>query len=332
MNPKMMTALVLESYDVKSFTRTTLSVPVPGPGEVLVRIHASGVNPIDYKIREGSATYATPALPAVLGTDMAGEIIQVGEKVKDFREGDEVYGLTGGVRGLQGSLAEYAAVDARLIARKPSNLSMREAAALPLTFLTAWEGLVDRAGVKAGSKVFVQGGSGGVGQMVIQLARIFGADVWATGSADKQKLITDAGAVAVDYRNKTPEECVNEFTGGKGFDIIYDTVGGDTLSSSLSAIRPYGHITSCYAFGEYNLAPSSLRCATLSAVFVLLPMLSGEGRDHHGDILRSLTGYVEAGMIKPVIDPRRFTLNDAIAAHDAQEDGSALVKIVIDVP
>ncbi|MCR3713752.1 zinc-dependent alcohol dehydrogenase family protein [Citrobacter freundii] len=331
MNHNKMTALVLKDYSVKAFTKMDLEIPVPAAGEVLVKIAASGVNPIDYKIREGSATYATPELPAVLGTDMAGVVIAVGDNVSNFSVGDEVYGLTGGVRGLQGSLAQYAAVDADLIARKPANLSMREAAALPLVFLTAWEGLVDRAGVKAGDKVFVQGGSGGVGHMVIQLARIFGADVWASGSAEKQEMIASFGATPINYREKNVDECVSEYTAGKGFDIIYDTVGGATLSASLSAVKHYGHITSCYAFGEFNIAPSSLRCATLSAVFVLLPMLSGEGRAHHGDILRTLTGYVEAGKIRPIVDPRRFSLDTALEAHNAQENGSALIKIVIDI-
>ncbi|MDU7866995.1 MAG: alcohol dehydrogenase catalytic domain-containing protein, partial [Pantoea sp.] len=140
-------------------------MPQPQAGQVLVRVHASGVNPIDYKIRLGEAPYAMPQLPAVQGTDMAGEVVAVGEGVTQFRVGDEVYGLAGGVRGLQGSLAEFIAADADLLAIKPRNLSMREAAALPLTFLTAWSGLVDNANVQAGQHVLVQGGAGGVGNM-----------------------------------------------------------------------------------------------------------------------------------------------------------------------
>lgn len=331
MSTNTMKALILNSYDIKAFTESQIAIPTPGKGEVLVKIHASGVNPIDYKIREGSATYATPELPAVLGTDLAGEIVSVGEGVTQFKAGDEVYGLTGGVRGLQGSLAEYAAVDADLIALKPKNLSMREAAALPLVFLTAWEGLVDRAQVKAGDKVLVQGGSGGVGHMVVQLAKIFGADVYATTSASKKSMVEGFGATAIDYRTQSVDEYVQQYTQGKGFDVIYDTVGGDVLTASLSAVKHYGHITSCYAFGEFNIAPSSLRCATISAVFVLLPMLSGEGRAHHGEILRQLTQFVEDGKLHPVVDPRRFSLNTALDAHDAVENGSANVKVVIDI-
>ena len=122
-----------------------------------------------------------PELPAVLGTDMAGVVTAVGEGVTHFNVGDEVYGLIGGVRGLQGSLAEYVVADADLIALKPRNISMREAAVLPLTFLTAWEGLVDNAKVQPGQTVLVQGGAGGVGYMVVQLAKALDANVWATG-------------------------------------------------------------------------------------------------------------------------------------------------------
>src|ERR1700679_3067742 len=145
--------------------------PIPKAGEVLVRIHASGVNPLDTKIRAGEAAHAKQPLPAVLGLDMAGVVEEGGAGVTGFKLGDEVFGMTGGVGGLQGSLAEFVAADARLLAQKPKNLGMREAAALPLIFITAWEGLVDRAHVRGGQKVLVQGGAGGVGHIAVQLAR-----------------------------------------------------------------------------------------------------------------------------------------------------------------
>ncbi|WP_332604814.1 zinc-dependent alcohol dehydrogenase family protein [Acinetobacter sp. ESBL14] len=325
-----MKAQILKSYDVKEFNLIEIPIPEINANEVLVKIHSSGVNPIDYKIREGAAPYADPVLPAVLGTDLAGEIIEVGNNVTAFKVGDEVYGLAGGVRGLQGTLAEYIAVDGDLLAIKPKNLSMREAAALPLVFLTAWEGLIDQARIKEGDTVLVQG-TGGVGHMVVQLAKAKGAHVYATGSAKRQKMIEGLGATAIDYATQSVEDYVQKYTGGQGFDIIYDTVGGDTLAASLSAIKPYGHIASCYAFGEINLAPSSLRAATISGVFVLLPMLSGQGRAHHGDILRELTQYVESGKIKPIVDPRTFTLENALEAHDYLESGFASIKVVVDI-
>lgn len=157
--PKMR-AQLLNDYADDTFKEVSVDRPVAGKGQVLVHIVASGVNPIDTKIRAGVAPYAMPELPAILGTDLAGVVEEVGEDVTTFKVGDEVYGLTGGVRGLQGSLAEYSAVDVNLLAIKPKNVSMREAAAIPLVFLTAWEGLVDRANVGAGQSVLVQGGAG----------------------------------------------------------------------------------------------------------------------------------------------------------------------------
>lgn len=331
MSEKKMTAILLESYEDQAFKKIETDIPVPGPGEVLVRIKASGVNPIDTKIRSGIAPYAMPELPAILGTDMAGEVISTGEGVTAFKAGDEVYGLTGGVRGLQGSLAQYAAVDEKLIAIKPVNLTMREAAALPLVFLTAWEGLVDHAGIREGDRVLVNGGAGGVGHMVVQLAHALGAEVFATVSGQKIDLVRQLGATPINYREQSVEQYVEACTAGLGFDIIYDTVGGKALSSVLCAVKHYGHITSCGAFGEYDITTSSLRSATLSAVFVLLRMLSGEGRSHHGEVLTTLTRLVEEGKVKPVVDTRHFTLDTVLEAHKAVEDASSNIKIVIDV-
>ncbi len=326
-----MRALILDNYETAQFRSTQIDKPSAGAGEVLVRIVASGVNPIDYKIRTGQAPYAMPELPAVLGTDLAGVVEAVGEGVTDFKAGDEVYGLTGGVRGLQGSLAEFAAVDARLLAPKPKNLSMREAAALPLVALTAWEGLVDRAKVQAGQKVLVQGGAGGVGHLVVQLAVAHGAEVFATVRSHGVETVRRLGATPIDVTTTSVADYVAEHTGGKGFDIIYDTIGGPALDSAFEAIAHYGHIASCAAFGEHALATGSLRCATLSGVFVLLPMLTGERRAHHGDVLRQVTQLVEAGRVAAIVDARRFDLDSAMDAHALVEQGGAQVKVVIDV-
>ncbi|WP_188694512.1 MULTISPECIES: zinc-dependent alcohol dehydrogenase family protein [Silvimonas] len=325
-----MRALILDNYEGAPFRDTQIDLAAPGQGEVQVKIHASGVNPIDYKIRTGQAPYAMPVLPAVLGTDLAGEIVAIGAGVVEFAVGDQVYGLTGGVRGLQGSLAEYANVDAALIALKPKNISMREAAAIPLVALTAWEGLVDRANIQPGQTVLVQGGAGGVGHMAVQIAKALGAKVFATTSTDKLPLVKELGATAIDYTKTPLEQYLQEYTQGQGFDIIYDTVGGPTLEASLGATRHYGRVVSCAAFGPHNLASSSLRSTDVSGVFVLHPMLSGERRAHHGEILRRVTALVEAGQVRAVLDSRRFTLDKAMAAHDAVEQG-ANIKVVIDV-
>ena len=169
-----MRALVLTAHG-SPLHISSIPRPEPAAGQVLVRIKASGVNPLDLKIAKGQAAHARHPLPAILGIDVAGIVESVGADVASFKRGDEVYSMTGGVGGLQGSLAEFVAADARLLAQKPKNLGMREAAALPLIFITAWEGLVDRAHVRGGQKVLVQGGAGGVGHIAVQLARAFDA-------------------------------------------------------------------------------------------------------------------------------------------------------------
>ena len=309
----------------------TVQRPDPAANEVLVRIKASAVNPLDLKIRAGQAAHARQPLPAVPGIDLAGVVEKVGAGVTTFRLGEEVYGITGGVGGIQGSLAEYAAVDADLLALKPANLSMREAASLPLGFITAWEGLVDRAAVHAGQKVLVHGGAGGVGHLAIQIARAFDAVVFATGSKASAEIIARLGATPIDYRAASVESYVAEHTGGQGFDIVFDTVGGATLDASFNAVRRFGHVVSALGWGTHALAPLSFRAATYSGIFTLLPLLTGEGRAHHGAIMREATKLAEAGKLTPLVDARRFTLADVDAAHEAVRSHTASGKIVIDI-
>ncbi|WP_409190839.1 zinc-dependent alcohol dehydrogenase family protein [Bradyrhizobium sp. RDM4] len=315
----------------QAFQLASMPRPSPGRGEVLVRIAASGVNPLDTKIRAGVAAHARHPLPAILGIDLAGTVAAIGPEVTTFSAGDEVYGMTGGVGGVQGSLAEYAAVDAALLARKPKNLDMRQAAALPLIFITAWEGLVDRGHVEAGQKVLIHGGAGGVGHVAVQIARSFGADVFATGSTENLTYIRQLGATPIDYSTTGVERYVAEHTGGKGFDLIYDNVGGATLDASFNAIARFGHVVSALGWGTHALAPLSFRGGTYSGVFTLLPLLTGEGRAHHGAILCEATTLVEAGKLKPRLDPRRFNLSNVDAAHAAIEDRSAKGKIVVEI-
>jgi NADPH2:quinone reductase len=309
-----------------------IATPVAGPGQVLVRIAASGVNPLDAKIAAGQAAHAHMPLPAVLGIDMAGVVAAVGAGVRGFRPGDAVFGMTGGVGGVQGALAQYAAVDAGLLAHKPVNASLREAAALPLVFITAWEGLVDRARVQAGQKVLVHGGAGGVGHVAVQIALAFGAEVYATGSAGQRAQIESDGATFIDYRGETVADYVQACTDGDGFDIVYDTVGGATLDASFAAARLYGgHVVSCLGWGTHALAPLSFRAATYSGVFTLLPLLSGKGRAAHGAILREAARLVEQGKVTVHLARQRFGLADANAAHAALAARAAPGKLVIDI-
>jgi NADPH:quinone reductase len=325
-----MQALILHRYN-GPLELTELSRPTAQPGQVLVRIKASGLNPLDTKIRAGSAAHAKHPLPLVLGIDMAGVVEAIGQGVTHFQVGDEVYGMTGGVGGIQGSLAQFAAVDARLIALKPSNLSMKEAAALPLSFITSYQGIVDRAQLKAGQTVLVQGGAGGVGHVSVQLAQALGARVFATVSAGDTQLIASYGATAIDYRERPVEQYVHDYTGGEGFDLVADTVGGATLDASFSAVKQFGHVVSALGWGTHALAPLSFREASYSGVFTLSPLLTGKHREHHGEILQVATRLVEDGKLVPRLDQRSFDLTSADLAYQAITAGTTKGKIVVDI-
>ncbi len=309
---------------------TQVARPVPGRGEVLVRIVASGVNPLDTKIHASVAAHARHPLPAILGMDLAGVVTDVGPGVTAFQPGDEVYGMAGGVGGHQGTLAEYIAADAALLARKPINLPMRAAAALPLVFITAWEGLVDRAAIRRGHCVLVQGGAGGVGQMALQIAKAFGGEIAAIGSPASRSTIEALGEQFAD-RSEPIADVVTRMTNGRGFDIVYDTAGGASLDASFAAVCRFGHVVSSLGWGTHALAPLSFRAASYSGVFTLLPLLTGEGRAHHGEILTEATRLAEAGQLVPTVDPRRFTMDTVEEAHRAVRDGAALGKIVVDI-
>ena len=326
---KTMKAAILETYG-KPFRIVDIPVPAPGPGDVLVRIAASSVNPLDTKIHTSAAEHARHLLPAILGIDLAGTVEAVGSAVTDFRPGDEVYGMAGGVGGLQGTLAEYAAVDADLLAMKPANLSMQGAAALPSVVITAWEGLVDRMRVGEGETVLVQGGAGGVGHVVVQIARSCGTEVFATGSAHSRAIIESLGAIFID-RTEPVWDYVQRLTGGRGFDRVYDTVGGAALDASFQAVRRFGHVVSCLGWGTHALAPLSFKEATYSGVFILPPLLSGEGRPHHREILDQARHLVESGQLAPVLDERRFTLSTMCDAYRTIRTGAARGKLVVDI-
>lgn len=311
------------------FRKIDLPIPTLKPNHVLVRILASGINPLDTKIRAGKAAHAQQPLPAVLGLDMAGIVEEVAPGVTAFKPGDEVFGMVGGVGGLQGTLAEFVSADANLLARKPTNLSMREAAALPLITITVWEGLVDRAKVHAGQNVLIHAGAGGVGHIAIQIARAYGAKVFATVSPEKKSIVERYGATPIDYRSTSVEDYVAASTGGQGFDIVYDTVGGVTLDASFVAVKRYtGHVLSSLGWGSHSLAPLSFRGATYSGVFTLLPLITGEGRPHHGQILSQAAVLAEAGKLKPLLSERNFSSNDLSAAYSLVEAGTT-GKIVI---
>jgi NADPH:quinone reductase len=326
-----MRAAVLDA-DNGDFNVGTVERPCPSQGQALVRVAASGVNPLDTKIRRGSAGHAKHPLPAILGIDLAGTIASVGPNVTAFKPGDEVFGMTGGVGGIQGSLAEYAVVDTDLIAITPRNISVREAAAMPLIVITAWEGLVDRANIRAGQTLLVQGVGGGVGHVAIQIALAKGATVFATGSAKDLARISQLGAIPIDRERSTAREYVDTHTQGRGFDVVYDTAGGASLDASFNAVAQFGQVVSILGWGNHSLAPLSFRAATYSGVFSLLPLLTGKGRSHHGDILRQASALIEHGKLRARVDARRFTLHSIADAHTLIEARQSMGKLVVEIP
>ena len=329
--PTTMKALVLDSAHAP-LRLEQRPVPAPQDDEILVRVSASGANPLDLKIRAGAAPHARHPFPAILGIDLAGVVDAVGTHVAGFAVGDEVFGMIGGVGGRPGSLAQFASVDARLLARKSPKLSMRQAAAVPLAFITAWEGLVDRARISAGQHVLIHGGAGGVGHMAIQIALAFGAKAFATVSSANAEYVAGLGAVPIDYRTESVDDYVAAHTGGEGFDIVYDTIGGLVLDASFRAVKRFGHVVSALGWGTHALAPLSFKAGTYSGVFTLLPLLTGVGREHHGEILREATRLADAGQLMPRIDNQTYTLETANDAHSAMATSTTTSgKVVITI-
>lgn len=317
--------------DTHVFQSKELPKPTIKAGYVLIDVKATSINPLDLKIRSGTYSSIAPAFPAILHGDVAGIIAEVGEGVKDFKIGDEVYGCAGGVKGESGALSEFMLADAKLIARKPTTLSMTEAAALPLVSITAWEALADRVSIKPGQKVLVHGGTGGVGSIAVQLAKSFGADVYTTvSSPDKAALVTGLNAdKVINYRNEPVADYVKRLTDGKGFDIIFDTVGDKNIEVSFEALALYGTVVTIQANAIINLAGLHAKSGSLIAVLMLIPLLYNQHREHHGKILQDIAKLVDDGKIKPLIYPKTFTFEEINQAHQLAESGSTYGKIVI---
>ena len=328
-----MRAMIVKNFGGSDvFEMAEIAKPVVTAGHVLVRVAASSVNPVDYKIRElGDALPFAPSLPAVLGMDFAGTVEAVGEGVDAYHVGDEVYGCAGGLADLPGSLAEYIAADIRLIAHKPKSLSMYEAAALPLVAITAYEGLM-RAKVGRGKTVLVHGGSGGVGHIALQLAKYFGAEVYATGGGEQQlMLIEQLGATPINYKTESVADYVRRCTTNKGFDIIYDSVGEKNLLNSMQAAALNGEIATTVSMCELDLTLAHIKGLSLHVVFMLIPMIHDIGREVHGKILAEVAKIAESGQLKPILVDQQFSLNDIAQAHAYAESGKGMGKIVIHI-
>lgn len=328
-----MKAMVLNEYGENAeFQLADLAQPDVKTGHVVVKVAAASVNTVDTMIRQmGQELPLSPDLPAVLGMDFAGTVEAVGEGVTAFAPGDEVYGCAGGLADLQGSLAEYMLADARLIAHKPESISMREAAALPLVAITAYEGL-QRAGVQKGQKALVHGGAGGVGHVAVQLARYFGADVYATGSVEKAKgYIEQFGATFIDYRTEKVTDYVEKYTKGNGFDIIFDSVGGANMTKSFEAAALNASIATTVSMLELDLTPAHFKGLSVHVVFMLIPMLHDHKREEHGRILADLARIVDSGALKPLLDENQYGLTEVGNAYDRLTSGQAVGKVVVEI-
>mgnify|MGYP000108945075 CR=1 FL=1 len=302
--------------------------------DMLVRVKAAGVNPVDTKMRANPKAYPGPIAP-VLGCDGAGVVQTVGQAVSGFEPGDEIYYSQGPAHDRLGSYAEAALVDYRLAAKKPKRLSFTDAAAVPLVLITAWEALHDRARMESRHKVLVHAGAGGVGHVAIQLARLAGAEVCTTvGSDDKAEFVRSLGAsLAINYKEQNFVQAVLDWTGGKGADIAFDTVGGKTLADSFSAVRPYGDVVTLLAPGpEIDWSIPRVRNQRVSFELMLLPVFFGltEAMAHQGEILRRGTELFESRELRVHVD-KTFSLEQVAKAHALLASGKTRGKVVLTI-
>ncbi|MFO0581539.1 MAG: zinc-binding dehydrogenase [Anaeromyxobacter sp.] len=292
--------------------------PAPGPGQLLVRVLATSVNPVDYKIRH-AGSWAQVKPPAIIGYDAAGTVEALGPGVAGFSKGDPVF-YTPRIFGRQGTYAELHVVDADIVAPKPPNLTYLEAASLPLAGCTAWDAIVRLAQVRPGEDVLVHAGAGGVGSIAVQLAHAAGARVLATAKAANHALVRGLGAdEVVDYTAEDFAKAAVRFTRGKGLDVAFDTVGGDLLSRTVPAMKPYGRMTGCVSCtGDLSGAVGK----NLTVHFEFLERAKVK--------IDALAALAERGQVRAVIDAV-LPLDRVADAHRKIEAGGMRGKLVLEV-
>ncbi|MFB8025330.1 NADP-dependent oxidoreductase [Streptomyces sp. NPDC056465] len=291
---------------------TALPRPVPGPGEILVAVHAAGLNPTDFKHRAMSLFLPPP--PLTLGWDVSGTVVETGYGVTLFRPGDEVFGMLPYPYGA-GSHAEYVTGPTRAFAPKPAGIGHVEAAALPLAALTAWQALVDTADLRAGQRVLVHAAAGGVGHLAVQIAKELGAHVTGTASAPKHDFLREIGAdVCIDYRSE-------DFTDtDERYDVVLDTLGGETATRSAGVLSPGGVVVSLLPGDEDTQAAAEK--AQARAVTLLV--------EHDRSGMRAIAGLVERGRLRAHVSGT-FPLAEGARAHAQGETGRTTGKLVLTV-
>lgn len=306
--------------------------PKPGPSDILVRVHAASVNPVDFKLRDGKLRLLRPyRFPLILGHDCAGEVIQIGEKVTRFKAGDRIFSRPR--NGRIGTFAEFIAIDQSEAALMPPNLNYHEAASLPLVGLTSWQALIDLAQLKPQQKILIHAGSGGIGTFAIQLAK----HVWTTTSGKNLEFVKSLGADhAINYQNEDFEKRVNNLN------VVFDTLGGNSLDKSFTVTRPGGWLISISGPPDYRTA----REMRLDIVRSLLLGIVGLGVNARamgarvkyrfifmkplGEELAQIAALVAKGVIKPVVD-RIVPISECQSAIEYSASGRARGKIVISV-
>ncbi|WP_434768588.1 zinc-dependent alcohol dehydrogenase family protein [Pseudomonas triticicola] len=318
-----MKAMILKSFGgPDSFELSDVPKPVPQAGQVLVRVHATSINPLDYQVRRGDYPDLVP-LPAITGHDVSGVVEAIGPGVSAFAPGDEVW-YTPQIFDGQGSYAEYHVAAESIIARKPAALSHLEAASLSLVGGTVWEALTVRAVLRVGESILIHGGAGGVGHVAIQVAKAMGARVFTTVREANAEFVRSLGAdVVIDYTQEDYVEAIMRETAGHGVDVVFDTIGGDTLSRSADALAQLGRVGSIVDIAQpQNLVQAWGKNASYHFVFT---------RQNRGK-LDELSALVERGQLRPHVGAV-YSLADIPLAHARLESANngLLGKIAIAV-
>jgi NADPH2:quinone reductase len=307
---------------------------ISSPTQIKVKLKAASVNPVDTKLRSRGVFYEE-ALPAILGCDGAGVVVEAGDSVSRFTPGDDVWFCHGGLGGPPGNYAEYTVLDEKEAELKPARLSFEQAAALPLVSITAWEALFDRAGLTSRQTVLIHAGAGGVGHIAIQLAKSVGARVCTTVSTDeKAAFVKQLGAdKIIHYQDTDFVDEVMRWTQGDGVDVVLDSIGGETFQRSLSAAKVYGHVNTLLDPGtNVSWKQARNRNLTISFTLMLTPMLMdlAEARRRQGKILHRCAKLTTDFKLKPTVSDI-LPLQEAATAHRMIEQGHVHGKIVLSI-
>jgi NADPH2:quinone reductase len=301
--------------------------------EIKVKLHAAGVNPVDTKIRKGGLFYPNAELPAVLGCDGAGEVVEIGENVTDFKIGDKVWFCNGGLGREQGNYAEFTTIDQRWASLMPS-VSFQIAAAAPLVLITAWGALFERGNLQAGQTVLIHAGAGGVGHVAIQLAKIMGARVITTVSSnEKADFVKSLGADEIIFYNQTDFAAeVNRLTENPGADLVFDTVGADVFKQSISCTAHFGRIVTILDASNLDLSEARMRNLLIGFELMLTPMLRDldSERDKQIALLKKCADLINEGKLNIHVS-QVLPLGDAKKAHDLIESGHTMGKLVLSI-